>query len=256
MTFDLNSIATMACVAGLSDMTKPSEGRKTLPPGVCGLRLVGYVETGDFNTEYQGTPKIESRTHLLFEVSGKKYPPVDGVAPRISMRLNCNAAKAPNSKSTAFKVFSSMNYWGARRNFLEMIGDAFKGTITVSEKGYANLDRAIGAPEFEEIDPDTGSGTGKVHPMKIPEATTPYRIFVFSKPTQDMWESIYIEGNYSETKDQQGNLLPAKSKNIFQNAILEAANFKGSAVEHMLAGISGMPTAHAVASGGTNLNGL
>jgi hypothetical protein len=47
---------------------------------------------------------------------------------------------------------------------------------------------------------------------------------------------LFIEGEYPERKDDKGNVTsPARSKNVFQNAIKNAVNFKGSPIYTLLA---------------------
>jgi hypothetical protein len=47
---------------------------------------------------------------------------------------------------------------------------------------------------------------------------------------------LFIEGEYPERKDDKGNVTaPAKSKNVFQNTIKNAVNFRGSPIYTLLA---------------------
>ena len=58
-----------------------------------------------------------------------------------------------------------------------------------------------------------------------------FRLFLWSAPTQEQWDSLYIEGTY---KDKEGK---ERSKNFIQEKILSAHNYAGSKLESMLSGL-------------------
>jgi hypothetical protein len=52
-----------------------------------------------------------------------------------------------------------------------------------------------------------------------------------------MWDSLYIDGKYDDRKDEKtGVVTPGKSKNVFQEKIRGAVNFKGSPIAELLVG--------------------
>ena len=96
---------------------------------------------------------------------------------------------------------------------------------------YANIDKEsvrksiIQVPQVED-----GEVVGIVdQPFPVGAALTPLKAFVWDFADAKMWDSIFIEGEYSERKDEKTGKVTAeaKSKNAIQLEIAKALNFKG-----------------------------
>ncbi|WP_156437468.1 MULTISPECIES: hypothetical protein [Burkholderia] len=244
MTFDYQA-AIAAAAATSKDMNVASSGGDYTPPaeGACLLRLVGYLELGKREVTFQNQPKIEDWVRLVFELHGKNYPLNEhGDAQRISIDLS----KSLNEKARFFKLFRTMNYEGKAKIFAELLGGAYRGRVVHrtykdrqgKERVAVDLyDRTAGAftiapPIVEDAE------TGESRRVNVPPAVTPVKLFLWDSPSKGMWDSIYIDGEYPERKNDKGEVTaPARSKNVFQLAIKAAKNFKGSPIEAILDGI-------------------
>ena len=251
MTIDINTFASdIADEASIIDMTKAQTGGggDYVPPaaGPCRLRLIGYVEVGSHLAKgFQGAPdKVKPEAHLFFEVSGPKHPPTvgqDGVkrpAAIVEIRMNVSL----NERAGFFKLFNKLNYAGKARHIAQLLGDPYKGTIV--HRKYKRGDGSEGtavelkneggftieAPRVE--DPETGEYKALV----VAPAITPLKCFLWNHADMAQWESIYIPGEYpARTADDGTVTAPAKSKNVLQEKIRAALNFKGSPISQLLA---------------------
>jgi hypothetical protein len=242
--------ALAAQAASIKDMTQAQTGGGdyTPPPaGPCTLRFFGYVEIGKHEKTYKGVPKVENTAILMFEVSGKNYPPtvVDGVSHpvRVSIELNLSM----NDKATFFKLFTRMNHEGKAKHITQLLGEGYKGRIVHREytrkdgkKGTAvelkdDSGFTIAPPYYDVIDQETGQPTGEVKRMTIPAAISEEKCFIWDLADMDQWASIFIDGEYPERKNDKGEVTaPAKSKNVLQNRIKLAKNFQGSPIHVLL----------------------
>ena len=248
MTLDFTKIAATA--AQTLDMTVAQKGGggDYVPPaaGPCRLRFVGYVETGShMNKGFAGAPdKVKPEASLFFEVSGPKHPPVvgsDGVSrPAAVVEIRTNVSL--NEKAGFFKLFNKLNYAGKARHIAQLLGDPYKGTIV--HRKYKRGDGSEGtavelkneggftieAPRVE--DPETGEYKALV----VAPAITPLKCFLWNHADMAQWESIYTPGEYPARVADDGTVTaPAKSKNVLQEKIRAALNFKGSPISQLLA---------------------
>lgn len=214
--------------AKTQDLTKESTGGDYSPPekGVPGLRFVGYIETGKVNGEYKGKPKVSDKATLLFELHGKRWPVGENGNPTI---IAVKTNKSTSAKSGYIKLFKAMNYAGNATTFVELLGDAFIGTIShytgQDGKTYATLkDDATGV--YTVRAPFTENEDGESIKRKVPEALSDIKCFLWNDPDKDQWDSIFIDGEYDD----------GTSKNKFQKAIRDAVNFEGSPIEALLEG--------------------
>jgi hypothetical protein len=202
------------------------------PPaaGPCFLRFIGYIELGKQKSTYKGETKIKDKVRLIFEVHGKNYPPKkldDGTL--IPTRITITETLSLSEKAHFFKIFNSMrNNRSEITHMAQMLGEGFLGRITHNtgkeDKVYANLRNDAGysiRPPYRE-DPETGESTK----LKVPEAISELRLFVWDQPSKEMWDSLFIDGEYEE----------GKTKNVIQQTVLAAVNYKGSPLEQLLAG--------------------
>ena len=231
--------AVAAAIAKAAEQTDMREAQKGggdyVPPaaGLCRLRFVGYVELGQHHNEKYG--KTQEKVELVFELSGKNHAPkeIDGkLYPiRIAVRENLSL----NEKAWFYKIFKAMNYNGEATHIAQLLGQDFLGTVhhnKVGDKTYANLRNESGytirAPFHEDLE-------GTVHRVEAGTQISETRCFLWDYCDKAMWDSLYIEGQYDEVKDDAGKVIkPARSKNVFQDQIRRAVNFPGSPVAELL----------------------
>lgn len=233
---DINSLINKVKTQGPDQSQASSGGGDYTPPpaGPTGARLVGYYEVGKHAGEYQGTPKVNDTVKLVFELIGAKHPvrEVDGqkVPTRITLTMNLST----NEKSGFFKMFSRIREEGMK-NMIEMLGKPVLLNIVhrkvnegkPNERTYANIDKeSVRKPVMQQMNPDTGDIEEQPYP--VGPAVSELKAFVWDFATPEMWDAIYIPGQYEERKDDKGNVTaPAKSKNVLQEEIASALNFKG-----------------------------
>lgn len=234
------------------DQSKVQEGGGDYTPpaaGPCRLRLVSYIELGMHMGEYQGKPKKNNKVVLVFEVSGPKHPAAvldDGT--KVPHRIKVTENLSMSEKARFSKLFAALNWEGKSTHCVELVGKPFKGTIVHrtykrrdGKEGVAAelYDKARGTwtiepPRYEVVDPESGP-TGEFATLKVDPAIGPLKAFVWDLADKEQWDSIFIEGEYPERKDDKGVVVaPAKSKNEFQLAIMSAVNFKGSPIHEVL----------------------
>lgn len=259
--FDAAAIAAAvaAAAAQAPDMKEATKGGGTYTPpaaGTCLVTLVGYVELGIQHVPaskfdpIKYPAKDENQVQLTFELHGKGREPKEVgeaktlVPERISVTLN----KSLNEKAWFFKIFNTLNYDKTATHFAQLLGKHFKATVihSVPKKAgdpvYAGFKDANGytfsAPTYNPVDPETqipDMAVTKLFPK--PNAITPLKLFLWDFPSKPMWDSLYIDGKYDDRKDEKtGVVTPGRSKNVFQDKIRGAVNFKGSPVAELIVG--------------------
>lgn len=226
------ALATVAAKGPNQTEATRGGGEREIPEaGSCLLRFVGYVEVGKAEKEFQGKKKTQDEVILTFELVSKKHPPrvtEDGTV--IPQRITVTENLSTNEKARFFKLFQLMNWEGKATHMAQLLGQPFAGTI-VHKKGvrdpnkvYANLyDHVSGSwtirpPRIEETDPETGEPTGKFKRIKVGEAISELRLFLWDFPDLEQWASIFIEGD----------------NNFLQHRVKAALNFSGSPIEALL----------------------
>jgi hypothetical protein len=209
-------------------------------------RFIEYIELGKQPgrpTKNNKNPKPADEVRIVFELLGPKNVRVEGegkekttYADRISLKIS----KKFSGKAHFKKLFESMRYGrDGIKHMAQMIGEAFLIEVihnTVGEgdqkKTYANIrdDNGwlVSAPMIE--DPLEGT----VKKLKVQEPVSPLRMFIWNTPTQECWDSLFIDG--TRTKKNAKGEEEEVSKNWLQETITSALNFEGSAVQEMLAG--------------------
>lgn len=243
----LASVKAAAAATGVDmNQAKTSTGREPLPEGVAFVRMVGYIELGKHAGEYKGKAKKNDKVAILFEVSGKNYPPRehDGVMyPNIlSVKIN----KSLSDKAVFFKLFRLLNWHGKALHMADLLGEAWRCKIrhekgrTDPTKVFESLKDAAGnwtiQPAVTDVtDPDTGEPTGETRPIAVKDPVSQYRAFLWDNPSLEQWGSIFIEGEYEERRDDSGKVTkPKATKNVYQAEIVKAMNFAGSPIEELL----------------------
>lgn len=246
MTIDVLSLAQEAAATAVdqTQATKGGEGYTPPAAGLCPARLVGYIETGVHERSVgAGKPKVQKpQVKLIFELLGPKHPAKeqDGVAVpvRITEDFNASSGYGPlNEKAGLYKVFKRMNYAGKARHLSQLLGQPFLVTVVHSKsadgkKTFAGLRDESGY----QISPpqQTDALTGDVKIIDVPQARSPLRLFLWNAAPEvigKMWETLFIDGEYPQRTDDTGNVTSeARSKNVLQQAIKDAINFKDSPI--------------------------
>lgn len=211
-----------AQTGGGGDYTPPAAG-------VARLRLVGYYELGE-HTEQTGqyAGKKNKKVRLTFELSGKNHAPAEVDGKQIPIRMNVDLNYSLNEKAGFFKLFKRMNeaHGNNATIMAELLGKEFLGTVKHSKgkkdptKTYADIDKDSikKAVRLDEDDNEV--------PIKVDPAITELKMFIWDIATMEDWESVFIDGEYPERKNEAGEVIrKAQSKNVIQDMIRSANNF-------------------------------
>lgn len=254
MSIDVLALANEAAATG-PDQTVATKGggEGYTPPaaGPCMARLVGYIETGVHERSVgAGKPKVQKpQVQLIFELMGPKHPPreINGVLEPVRLKEEFNASPnyGPlNEKSGLYKLFKRMNYEGKAKHFSQLLGQAFLVTVTHRKVGegpeakvFAGLRDVDGGYQVSpprQLIMDPVSGEAKENILSCDPARSSLRLFLWNAAPDiigKLWDTLFIDGEYPERKNDKGEVTaPARSKNVFQNTIKEALNFKGSPI--------------------------
>lgn len=238
--------AQIAALAAEEDQSviKKMETR-VVPNGKQLGRFVEYIELGmQKQRDYKGQKKEPAEeVRLTFELLGKKSLRTiefeeDGVKKSkvVSDRISLKVKRSQNEKAKFVKLFRNMTY--GRENITHLaqllneefvidVHHAKKQDGTVIPTIYKDGVFGISAPFKEDAE------TSKREKYNVPAALGPIRLFRFHKPTRAAWDSLFIDGT-REVKNDKGETVN-KSKNWLQELIMSATNFKGSALEALLA---------------------
>jgi len=255
MAIDFKALGAKAAETGANMTVASAGGGDYTPPaeGPCWLRFISYVELGKQKGTFKGAPTVKDKVLMVFELHGKNHAVAEGEQPhRVTIEENLSL----NEKARFFKLFNVMNYKGEAQHMVQLLGEAFKGRIIhrkYAKRGESKDDSSkwtglavelydkkagsytVAPPRFEVLD-EEGNSTGEVKVLNVPPAITPIKGFVWALADMDQWASLFIEGEYPERKNEKGEVTaPAKSKNVLQNTIKAATNFKGSPIYTLLA---------------------
>lgn len=214
----------------LNEAVKGGGGGRLLPEGYAFGRLVEYIEFGNQPQEFQGQAKDPALEFTLgFALTGEGYQNDDGT-PYVVRTYN--TALSRNEKARAFKLFKALNWKGTAKSFAQLLGETFLVKIKQVPKSKTDP-KIVSRIDLDGFLPPLDPVTRQPYP--IPEAPDDmYRLFLWSRPTKEAWDSLYIEGEYD-----------GKSKNRIQEQILAALDFQGSPLQQllMLSGVTALPTA-------------
>lgn len=232
MAYDINSLMSQVKEKGKDQTQVQKGGGDYVPPaaGFVRLRFVGYYELGKHTFTWQGKEKTSDQVDLVFELSGPKHPPREFDGVKEPLRLTMSENLSLSEKAWFFKTFSAMNWEGKAKHMVQLLGNEYVAEIEHVVKGegtnartYANIKRGSVRKPFVP-DPETGEDRR----VSVDAALGSIKAFVVDFATPEMWDSIFIEGEYPEKKDEAGKVTkPAKSKNVIQQKIMSALNFKG-----------------------------
>lgn len=252
---DFASMIEQAAAEGpnMNEAVAGGGGGDREPPaaGMCRLRLISYIEVGRHLDGKEGQQKEKELVKLQFELSGPKHPPKELEDGRkIPHVITLTLPLSLNEKANFYKLFRRMNHTGAHRHMAQMLGEEFLGTVVHRDNGkqgdekrtYANLRDDGGytiRPPFVE-DPETGESRRVSADPQI----TPSKCFIWNyagDKKKESWDGLFIDGNYDDRKDAQGNTIPGASKNYWQNLIKSALNYAGSPMCELLFGDVDLP---------------
>jgi hypothetical protein len=224
------------------------------PAGQTVGRLVEYIELGKHVEIYEGKPKpaIEM-VRITFEFTHPKNIKeidVEGGKKKIADRKSITLPKKMNDKAKFYKLFMAMRYGREEiTHMAEMLNEPFIFNVIHNITGEGDKKRTYAevwdgkASTWQVFPPrvsDPLAGTVKDISTSIPELLSPLRIFLWSLPTKDTWDSLFIDGE-REVKDDKGAVKKV-SKNWLQEHILSATDYNGSALDQMLNKVDNLPT--------------
>lgn len=257
---DFKALAAQAVTENNVDMTKAKAGGGDFEPpkaGPCLLRLCGYFEIGKHPGTYMGKPTNKEYVQVVFEVSGPNHPPIvmeDGT--KMPIRVTVDETFSLSEKGRFFALARRLLYKGDQQHVVGCIGDAYKGRLVHRKYAKKGEDRAkpeswtgvavelydkaagmwtIEPPRREIIDETTDMPTGEYKAIAVAPMLSEPKAFLWNQVSLEMWNSLFIDGTYPERKNEKGEVIAkAKSKNVIQNKIKSATNFKGSAMHTLL----------------------
>lgn len=229
---DLWSRIQRAASAG-PDMRKPQYPGGYEPPakGVAYARLIGYFEMGTHEEEYEGKRRDRAKVDLVFELSGPNHELrqlEDGTL--VPIRVTVQETLSLDPYKSFFKLFAAMNYADKATHMAQLVGEAFLVEVfhkrsRDGSKVYANLKgpngyNVTGPTVRDEI-------TDKTMTIQVAPAITQCKAFLWDMNDREVWDSIYIAGEYAERRDEQtGEIIaPVRSKNVIQERIMRAKNW-------------------------------
>lgn len=224
--FDVRGAIAQAKQSG-PNMTESVKAGGYEPPaaGFVKLRFVAYYEVGQHEVEFDNKKKVEDQVHLVFELSGKNHAPREFDGEKVPQRMTLRIKKSLNEKANFFKLFSGMNYEGKATHIAELLGQDFVGTIEhkkVKDKTYANL-KDVRKPFAQIVDAE---GEVSEQRVSVDPPLTALGLFLWDFATTEMWDAIFIAGEW-EAEEKDGKVIrEARSKNVIQDKIKSALNFK------------------------------
>ena len=129
-------------------------------------------------------------------------------------------------------MFKALNWKGTAKSFAQLLGDTFLVKIKQVPKSKTDP-KIVSRIDLDGFLPPLDPVTRQPYPIaEAPDDM--YRLFLWSRPTKEAWDSLYIEGEYE-----------GKSKNRIQEQILAALDFQGSPLQQLLmaSGVTALPTA-------------
>lgn len=229
--YDLKAKIAEAAKTG-PNMTEAQTGGEYTPPaaGLARARLVGYFEMGTHEEEYEGKKRDRAKVDLVFELSGPNHEPRksdDGVL--VPIRVTVQETLSFNEKANFFKLFAAMNYAGKATHMVELLGEPFVVEVfhkksADGKKVYANLKGPNGYNVKGTTVQDPLSGKAVL--LEVAPAVTELRAFIWDIADKEMWDSIYIAGEWEARKEGDKVISPARSKNVLQEKIKKAKNWE------------------------------
>lgn len=236
-----------------------------VPEGVTYGRFTDYIEIGNHPEFYEGKEKPHPVEYVYvgFDLLKGKvetqnadgtttvvYPgnirdiEVDGVKRTVCDRLFFKVPKKFTEKAKYRKLFMSMDAGRGEKHLAKHLGQVFQLNIKHNKsadgkKTYVNLwyDGAwhVGLP----IIVDALAGTSVNYSDRVRPAISPIRVFLWSHPTKETWDTLFIDGT-RKVKREDGTEVE-ESKNWLQELAMSAKDYKGSPLELMLNKLTDLP---------------
>ena len=126
---DFKALGAKAAAEGANQTVAKAGGGDYEPPaaGPGQARLVGYIELGKQKGKFKGVDTIKEKVLLLFELVGKRHPPVekeDGT--KIPVIVAVEESYSLNEKANFFKLFNRMNYKQDAVHMAQLLGQGYK----------------------------------------------------------------------------------------------------------------------------------
>lgn len=237
MALNLNKQREAAAQATTNFNETRAGGGDYQPPeaGAARARLIGYIETGVHSSTFKGAKKTKPRAQLLFELSGPKHQPKDGEGDKkIPHRITIYETVGNHEKNGIVKLFKLLKQETGceeANNFVDLLIDkAWRCTVVHvtkevdgAKKTRAYLREKDSGYTFKPTAYDDEE-SGERKQVKVAEAISEPRLFLWNAPDLDQWDSLFIDG----TNDD------GSSKNRFQEEIKKAENFVGSPIHTLL----------------------
>ena len=226
------------------------------PAGPAPARLIGYVELGKRKQKpYQGKEKPDALcARLTFELYGQKHErevEVNGVKRIFRNRITIHQLAVKTGDRGSFgKLFRAMRGGDEKiTHMAQMLGkdwvvqvvhNTSKATVDGKEveRIYANLRDADGAWKFGPTLFENPM-TGEITRIPVPEPDSDsYQLLLWDNPTKEQWDSLFIEGTRTITRD--GQKVEVSRNTLQEDIVKNATDFSGSALEDIVAGLGGL----------------
>jgi hypothetical protein len=215
----------------------PAEGRGH-------ARLVGYFELGKHEDELKGEKKTREKVELVFELSGPNHPPRDFNGEKVPQRIYMRETIELRPDSEFLLLFRQMNRLYNVNHFAELLGKAFHVHVFhFISRDHTKKFATLKAPGYRYA---VASGwlrdetTQELIPHIVEPPVTPLRAFLWDYATREVWDALYVDGEYPEVRDPATDqvIRPARSKNILQDKIRAAKNWPE---HHLYADVTAHP---------------
>mgnify|MGYP003642621719 FL=1 len=238
----MNNLLNQALEAAtLDNQTEASSGftYQVAPAGYTTARFVSYIEVGKQpQRAYQGVEKADAfEARLTFELNGPKHITTyehEGVQKTRTNLIRITVTISNNEKSNFFKLLEKMAYGrNDIKHMAQMLGEGFLVQVSHNnskdgQKTYANLKSDVwNVGEPATTDPITN----ETRILAVPEATQDIQLLLWNSPSQEQWDSVFIDGSYEREVD---GVKVMKSKNFIQETAMAASNFVGSPLEALV----------------------
>lgn len=211
----------------MTEASKGGSGGGYTPPAAgkaVRLRLVGYYELGT-HVEQTGqfAGKKNKKVSIVWELSGKNWEPKEADGKKIPQRMTQTMNYSLHEKAKFFQMFSKLRaaHGNTATTFPELLGTEYLGDIEHNKSGdavYANL---VNIRKAERENDE-----GEIVPVSVPAPLSDIKLFLWDFADLEMWDSLFIDGEYPERKDKEGKVVaPAKSKNVLQEKIKSALDW-------------------------------
>lgn len=235
------------------DQSETVTSTEFAPPeaGPTVARFIEYIELGKQKQKpFQGKPKPDAlEVRLVFELlhpkkNIKEIEFEDGTKKTVADRISITTAVKLSDRASFKKLFNKMTYGRENiKHMAQMLNEPFVVTVVHNknkegDKVYANLRDAAG--EWK-INPPfvTDPISGKIRKYPVPEALSHLKVFIWNNPTEDTWNSLFIDGTRTVTKDGKETEV---SKNWIQEKIQKATDFKGSKLQDIILKLGNLST--------------